>query len=1062
MREKIKIITLKSIFVTLVVTIAMSVINYVGTPMLISNADDQGTFQGFLVSGELYSENVAYNTAKEDIELPQTLQASILLNDDSNEMADGEETGETEEIQDVVEEREVEVIWDDQGLYNSEVPGTYKFEATPKEFTYEGEKPYITIVVDEQVEEKEPEGEEEIKTEVPVEEEIEEPSSDTSSSETAIGPLSDKPAGYPVYGGNDYTEYVKILSWDILDSAGKPLSTTNSAKDNLKYTFNFSWSIELPDNGKLAADDHFIIPVPENKNSGDAKSYWNMLASDWTSFYLKGTNTVIGQVRIYNAGGYNEIHVRFTDVAAGQNALTGIEFEFKDAIKNHSLVAIMQGVGFGLGTATGETIKQIKFEKRVLSPSAWDTKFFSSSSDNLMYYQIKFNHGGAYELSGHYYDMINTPWRWSYQDRASGTYDPNNTAPYSWGEYMESSTTGYLEDKLDPGVVVSSIGINAQVLIPMDLPSDASSGRGGTASKDPAWRSYLLFDNGRGPEYREDGKSIDNIQFPSKANSFVLVEQNPGESETSFRTRVKSSPQQYGIYVDGEGETAVRTIMINFGAMGPGGDQAKYSALTDTALTGRKTLYSNKDIPVFAAEAADYCIKNQYYSESDRDLLEEYFTETYGDTNVAGGQVATYVIGLQLRYLPGETSGTKTNTATGQLNLRTTKTKDFSLTGSGNMNNPRGDVVVNKNSVLLQKYDEETNMALTGAVFKLQRKSGSTWVDVQTNLAVNTDGQLLVEGLDTSSAGVVYRFVETTSPKDYDPKKSSFWDSTLNAVVSKEFTLKDTDLNGQKIYVGNVKKEEAKYVVQHYLEQSDGSYAIYSADTQSFYAVVGESVSATANDYSSTGHVFDNTIPGTKESGVVLADGSLVLKLYYKLNNMDFVFYKVDQSETPVSGVEFQLMKCKKTGTSGHTHSPLATNDAGNCWDVDNPIKVVSAADGKVSFPQLANGDYMLVETKTRSDLELPQGQWLISVNVSTQKITITAKGDALPPAFYTKTNGQGETIYYLPNFPKKLLTITGGTGTLAFTVVGIVIIGTAVMIAVVSKKRKRKDEQDE
>lgn len=490
MREKIKIITLKSIFVTLVVAIAMSVINYIGTPMLISNADDQGIFQGFLVSGELYSENVAYNTAKEDIELPQTLQASILLND-SNEVVEGEGT----ETQDVVEEREVEVIWDDQGLYNSEVPGTYKFEAIPKEFTYEGEKPYITIVVEEKVEEKE--SEEEVKTETPVEEEKEEPTKDTSTSDISVGPLSDKPAGYPVYGGNDYTEYVKILSWDILDSTGKPLSTTNTAKDNLKYTFNFSWSIELPDNGKLAADDHFIIAIPQNKNAGTTSNYWNMLASDWTSFYLKGTSTVLGQVRVYNAGGYNEIHVRFTEADAGQNALTGIEFEFTDAIKNHSLVAITQGVGFGEGTATGETIKQIKFEKRALSPSAWDAKFFSSSSDNLMYYQIKFNHGGAYELGGHYYDMVNTPWYWTYQNRSTGAYDSSIATPYAWGEYMESSSTGYLEDKLDPGVVVSSIGINAQVLIPMDLPSDASTGKGGTSSKDAAWRSYVLFDNGK-------------------------------------------------------------------------------------------------------------------------------------------------------------------------------------------------------------------------------------------------------------------------------------------------------------------------------------------------------------------------------------------------------------------------------------------------------------------------------------------------------------------------------------------------------------------------------------
>ncbi len=73
----------------------------------------------------------------------------------------------------------------------------------------------------------------------------------------------------------------------------------------------------------------------------------------------------------------------------------------------------------------------------------------------------------------------------------------------------------------------------------------------------------------------------------------------------------------------------------------------------------------------------------------------------------------------------------------------------------------------------------------------------------------------------------------------------------------------------------------ANYTVKHYRESLDGSgYTL--ADTQILPSTTGTRVEAQPNTYE--GFTYNPEVEGTKASGIVTADNSLVLKLYYDRN----------------------------------------------------------------------------------------------------------------------------------------------------------------------------------
>lgn len=179
------------------------------------------------------------------------------------------------------------------------------------------------------------------------------------------------------------------------------------------------------------------------------------------------------------------------------------------------------------------------------------------------------------------------------------------------------------------------------------------------------------------------------------------------------------------------------------------------------------------------------------------------------------------------------------------------------------------------------------------------------------------------------------------------------------------------------------------------------------------------------------------------------------------LLTVPFRFLKVDGDDhtKPLKDVKFTLYTCSKNHADDSQHDELVTNDPENCWKE----KETAASDqnGLVSFKDLPSGDYQLVEIQTNPDYALPLGQWRIHVDITNvqEPIQIKAVGNPQPPAFIKKDAGN-EVSYVLPNFKKTDLPLTGGIGTIIFTVTGIILIGGAIILFIIVKRKpKRKGE---
>jgi|GEM_PF-2762890 len=130
-----------------------------------------------------------------------------------------------------------------------------------------------------------------------------------------------------------------------------------------------------------------------------------------------------------------------------------------------------------------------------------------------------------------------------------------------------------------------------------------------------------------------------------------------------------------------------------------------------------------------------------------------------------------------------------------------------------------------------------------------------------------------------------------------------------------------------------------KYTVEHY--KVDGSGTATLADTEDLSGTTGETATASPKSY--TGYTYTEGYVSTVKSGTILADGSLVLKLYYTINkyNITYVYTTPAGSVTPVAAmiallpadeddVPFGTAKTVETAPSlaGYTFHGWTTDDA--------------------------------------------------------------------------------------------------------------------------------------
>ena len=181
---------------------------------------------------------------------------------------------------------------------------------------------------------------------------------------------------------------------------------------------------------------------------------------------------------------------------------------------------------------------------------------------------------------------------------------------------------------------------------------------------------------------------------------------------------------------------------------------------------------------------------------------------------------------------------------------------------------------------------------------------------------------------------------------------------------------------------------------------------------------------------------------------------------------ISFSFTKTgEDGATPLAGATFDLYACgDPSHTSASDHSWTATNDAGCCWDVDDPVgTVTSGEDGLVDFGGVDPGCYMLVETAAPAGYRVPHGQWLVTADAATRKVTSIeahalkdAAGDVtgdLPPAFKKDTT---TGAYSLPNYKEWVMPLAGGTGPIALTAAGAALIAAALSWLILARRKRR------
>lgn len=375
------------------------------------------------------------------------------------------------------------------------------------------------------------------------------------------------------------------------------------------------------------------------------------------------------------------------------------------------------------------------------------------------------------------------------------------------------------------------------------------------------------------------------------------------------------------------------------------------------------------------------------------------------------------------------------------------------------------------NAAQLTKTDATSGNQLADAVFKLERKVGNEWEVVREGLQTNdAAGLIKVFGLIIGE----YRFVETQAPDGYtlDPTPVEFTITQDNEYKVVAVTM-DNDRNMDHPDVTAIEKDvtsaPAGYVVNWeftaYVPTDIATYKAYSlSDTledarmsfnqesvvvknndtvldESAYEVAfeGQEMTITFTDY--TALQPGNVTVTFSTTNAKTATGEFIntATVHYQARDDESEKSKSDIAETTLyaidvdkyvalqknqklEGAEFALYLSKDDAKAGE--NAIATGKTEKDGSLDQ------------AFAGLNAGTYYLVETKAPDGYKLAAG---------VMEITLADDIEAEDTFVYT-AEVANSTLVSLP--------ITGGMGTLLFTISGIALMGAAALLYIRSRKK--------
>ena len=291
------------------------------------------------------------------------------------------------------------------------------------------------------------------------------------------------------------------------------------------------------------------------------------------------------------------------------------------------------------------------------------------------------------------------------------------------------------------------------------------------------------------------------------------------------------------------------------------------------------------------------------------------------------------------------------------------------------------------------------------------------------------------------------------------------WSTDPNA-ASAEYKTGSTarvDSTGDNILYAVWKaNNDTAYKVEFYCEQTNGAYTL--AKTEPRTGTTDTTVSVTDKDkgYGVPTYVYDAANANNVESGIVTADGSLTLKLYFKRNTAEYTIHHYlkgtevqvapDQTGTMTIGDTLTASASTALGaeyTSAHANSyspsqSLKMKATGNVITVYYTVPLTITAESAsrpYNAQPLTQPDFKvegLVNGDQKKDITLSMTKESTITNVGSvsnviDTTTVRFKGGALPGGYYELPTYQPGTLTITADETEVVVTITGNHNTLVY-----------------------------
>ena len=268
-----------------------------------------------------------------------------------------------------------------------------------------------------------------------------------------------------------------------------------------------------------------------------------------------------------------------------------------------------------------------------------------------------------------------------------------------------------------------------------------------------------------------------------------------------------------------------------------------------------------------------------------------------------------------------------------------------------------------------------------------------------------------------------------------------------------------TRINSNVLYAVWKANNDTAYKVEFYCEQTDGAYTLAKTEPRTGTTDATVSVTDTDKGYGAPTYVYDEGNTNNVESGIVTADGSLTLKLYFKRNTAEYTIHHYlkgtevqvapDQTGTMTIGDTLTASASTALGaeyTSAHvdSYSPsqsLEMKATGNVITVyyTVPLTITAESASRAYNAQpLTQPDFKvegLVNGDQKKDITLSMTKESTITNVGSvsnviDTATVRFKGGALPGGYYELPTYQPGTLTITADETEVVVTITGNNDT--------------------------------